>query len=165
MADKRPEASAADDSEAEDSEVESGGSDGDASVLASRLRLAVGQLTRRTRAAEGQPFTYYAVLGMLNRDGSMTTSDLAHAQFVRPQSMARTVAQLAEEDLVRFEPHPGDRRKTLVVLTDQGGDVLRTAMSRRTDWLRDLIESKLTPQEQRVLAAAVPVLERMASHG
>jgi DNA-binding MarR family transcriptional regulator len=137
---------------------------GDTSALAARLRLAVGRLVRRVRAAEAQPFSHYPALGTLNREGPMTTSDLAHAQFVRPQSMARTVAQLAEEGLVRFEPHPKDRRKTLVMLTDQGKRALDSAMTRRAGWLREVIEAELTPQEQRVLAAAIPLLERMASH-
>ena len=137
---------------------------GDTSVLAAQLRLAVGRLVRRARAVEAQPFAHYPALGTLNREGPMTTSDLAQAQFVRPQSMARTVAQLAEEDLVRFEPHPKDRRKTLVVLTDEGRRALDAAMARRASWLREAIENELTPQEQAVLAAAVPLLERMASH-
>ena len=137
----------------------------DASVLAAQLRMVIGRLVRQTRAREAQPFSHYAVLGSLNREGPMTTSDLAHAQFVRPQSMARTVAQLAAEDLVRFEPHPRDRRKTLVVLTEQGGKSLHTAMNRRAGWLRDSIVSELTSQEQRVLAEALPLLERMADRG
>jgi hypothetical protein len=37
-------------------------------------------------------------------------------------------------------------------------------MTRRAGWLREVIEAELTPQEQRVLAAAIPLLERMASH-
>jgi DNA-binding MarR family transcriptional regulator len=138
--------------------------DTDASVLAAQLRLVIGRLVRRTRATEAQPYSYYAVLGSLNREGPMTTSDLAHAHFVRPQSMARTVTQLAEDDLVRFEPHASDRRKTLVTLTSEGEKALRTGMSRRAGWLRELIEAELTPEEQQVLAAAVPLLERMASH-
>jgi DNA-binding MarR family transcriptional regulator len=137
---------------------------GDTAVLAARLRAAVGRLVRRIRAAEAQPLGHYPVLGTLNRDGPMTTSDLAHSQFVRPQSMARTVAQLVDEDLVRLEPHPKDRRKTLVLLTDQGKAALEAAMTRRSGWLREAVEAELTPQEQSVLAAAVPLLERMASH-
>ncbi|MBS2961837.1 MarR family transcriptional regulator [Actinocrinis puniceicyclus] len=134
----------------------------DSSALAAQLRLVIGQLVRRVRVMEDEPFAHRATLGFLDRDGPMTTSDLAHAQRVRPQSMARTVGQLAEEGLVRFEPHPSDRRKTLVVLTESGREAVRDGRVRRAGWLHQAIASELTAEEQRVVAAAVPLLSRMA---
>jgi DNA-binding MarR family transcriptional regulator len=134
----------------------------DSSALAAELRLVIGRLVRRVRTAEAEPFAHKATLGFLDRDGPMTTSDLAHAQHVRPQSMARTVAQLAQEELVRFEPHPTDRRKTLVVLTERGQATVRDGRVRRSGWLHRAIEIELTPEEQGVLAAAIPLLERVA---
>jgi DNA-binding MarR family transcriptional regulator len=135
----------------------------DPSALAAELRLVIGQLVRRARAVEAEPFAHKATLGFLDRDGPMTTSDLAHVQHVRPQSMARTVAQLADEGLVRFEPHPSDRRKTLVVLTDGGRESVRGGRVRRAGWLHRAIETELSEEEQHVLAAAIPLLERMAA--
>lgn len=134
----------------------------DSSALAAELRLVIGRLVRRTRTVEAEPFAHKATLGLLERDGPMTTSDLAHAQHVRPQSMARTVAQLAQEGLVAFEPHPTDRRKTLVALTESGRASVHGGRARRAGWLHRAIESELTPEEQGVLAAAIPLLERMA---
>jgi DNA-binding MarR family transcriptional regulator len=134
----------------------------DSSVLAAELRLVIGQLVRRVRTAEAEPFAHRATLGLLDRDGPMTTSDLAHAQHVRPQSMARTVAQLSDEGLVRFEPHPSDRRKTLVTLTESGQASVRSGRARRAGWLHNAIEAELTPEERGVLAAAIPLLERVA---
>lgn len=134
----------------------------DSSALAAELRLVIGRLVRRTRTVEAEPFAHKATLGLLDRDGPMTTSDLAHAQHVRPQSMARTVAQLAQEELVYFEPHPTDGRKTLVVLTESGRTSVHDGRARRAGWLHRAIESELTPEEQSVLAAAIPLLERVA---
>lgn len=134
----------------------------DASALAAQLRLAIGQLVRHVRFTEGEPFAHTATLGFLERDGPQTTSDLAHRQHVRPQSMARTVAQLAAEGLVRFEAHPTDRRKTLVVLTERGGERVRDGRLRRAGWLHHAIETELSEDEQRTLAAAIPLLSRMA---
>lgn len=136
--------------------------DDDSSALAAELRLVIGQLVRRVRVMEDEPFAHRATLGYLDRDGPMTTSDLAHAQRVRPQSMARTVAQLAREDLVRFEPHPTDGRKTLVEITDAGRRAVHEGRVRRAGWLHQAIASELTPEERHVLAAAVPLLHRMA---
>ena len=134
----------------------------DTSALAAELRLVIGQLVRRVRTVEAEPFAHKATLGLLDRDGPMTTSDLAHAQHVRPQSMARTVAQLAHEELVRFEPHPTDRRKTLVALTESGQASVHDGRARRSGWLHHAIETELSPEEQNVLAAAIPLLERVA---
>jgi len=137
-------------------------SDENASALAAELRLVIGQLVRRVRVMDDEPFAHRATLGSLDRDGPMTTSDLAHAQHVRPQSMARTVGQLADEGLVTFEPHPSDRRKTLVVITEAGRQAVDSGRGRRAGWLHQAIESQLTPEEQRVLAAAIPLLSRVA---
>ncbi len=134
----------------------------DSSALAAELRLVIGQLVRRVRVMEDEPFAHRATLGYLDREGPMTTSDLAHAQHVRPQSMARTVGQLAEEDLVRFEPHPSDRRKTLVVITERGRLAVHEGRVRRAGWLHQAIASELTADEQQVLAAALPLLHRVA---
>jgi len=137
--------------------------DGDPSVLAAELRLVIGQLVRRARVQDEEPFAQRATLGYLDRDGPMTTSDLAHAQHVRPQSMARTVGQLADEGLVTFEAHPTDRRKTLVVITEAGREAVNSGRVRRAGWLHQAIEDELTVEEQRVLAAAIPLLNRMAN--
>jgi len=137
--------------------------DGDPSALAAELRLVIGQLVRRARVQDEEPFAHRATLGYLDRDGPMTTSDLAHAQHVRPQSMARTVGQLADEGLVTFEAHPTDRRKTLVVITEAGREAVSSGRVRRAGWLHQAIESELTVEEQRVLAAAIPLLNRMAN--
>ncbi|WP_349260127.1 MarR family winged helix-turn-helix transcriptional regulator [Actinocrinis sp.] len=137
--------------------------DGDPSALAAELRLVIGQLVRRARVQDEEPFAQRATLGYLDRDGPMTTSDLAHAQHVRPQSMARTVGQLADEGLVTFEAHPTDRRKTLVVITEAGREAVNSGRVRRAGWLHQAIEDELTVEEQRVLAAAIPLLNRMAN--
>ncbi len=134
----------------------------DSSALAAELRLVIGQLVRRVRVMEDEPFAHRATLGYLDREGPMTTSDLAHAQHVRPQSMARTVGQLADEGLVQFEPHPSDRRKTLVVITERGRLAVHEGRVRRAGWLHQAIANELTADEQQVLAAALPLLHRVA---
>lgn len=132
------------------------------SVLAAELRLVVGTLVRRVRALEGEPFAHAATLGFLERQGPMTASELAHAQFVRPQSIARTLGQLAEDELVRFEPHPTDGRKTLVVLTEAGRRAVAQGRVRRAGWLHEAMETRLSTAERQVLAQAVPLLRRLA---
>ena len=57
---------------------------------ASELRIVLGQLVRRLRAEHRFPISQATVLSRLDREGAATTSALAAAERVRPQSMAHT---------------------------------------------------------------------------
>ncbi|MFD5647849.1 hypothetical protein ACFWIP_40350, partial [Streptomyces anulatus] len=57
-------------------------------TVAADLRVAMGKLARRVKQEDRIPHGQVAVLGVLDRDGAMTTSDLAADQRVRPQSRA-----------------------------------------------------------------------------
>src|SRR4051812_44192177 len=79
-------------------------------ALAADLRLQLGRLVRRGRAEDPRPQAVTAVLGLLGREGPLTTSQLAAAQRVRPQSMARTVRTLETDGLVERSTDPQDAR-------------------------------------------------------
>lgn len=93
----------------------------DPAAVATELRTAMGKLTRRVKHEDRIPLGQVSVLGTLDRDGAMTTSDLAADQRVRPQSMARAVGLLMEQGLVVRRAHPTDGRKSLVELSPRGG--------------------------------------------
>src|SRR5437588_1468183 len=92
--------------------------------LASDLRVVLGQLVRRLRAEHRFSLSHGAVLGRLDREGPQSVSDLAAAERVRPQSMAQTVSELEADRLVSRWPDPGDRRRALIELTEEGREVL-----------------------------------------
>jgi DNA-binding MarR family transcriptional regulator len=133
-----------------------------ATRAASELRLALGGLVRRVRAESGVPFGQLAVLGLLDREGPQTTSDLAAALRVRHQSMARTVGQLVALGDVAQAPHPSDGRKTVLSVTPAGRARLEDERTRRVDWLERAIEDQLTPAELRTLEEATALLERLS---
>ncbi|MFJ5534914.1 MarR family winged helix-turn-helix transcriptional regulator [Streptomyces sp. NPDC093261] len=133
--------------------------------IASDLRAVIGNLVRRARATDAMPQAQAAVLGFLDREGPMTTSELAARQQVRHQTAARVVAQLAELGLVRQKPHPNDGRKVLLMLTEPGLQALQARRGRRADWLAEAIKAQLSPAEQRHLAQSVTLLKRLAQHG
>src|SRR5437763_8944241 len=89
----------------------------DRSLLASDLRVVLGQLMRRLRAEHRFPISHGAVLGRLDREGAQSVSELAVAERVRPQSMAQTVSDLEADGFVTRRPDPGDRRRAMVELT------------------------------------------------
>lgn len=134
----------------------------DVARLASDLRLTLGRLVRRARAESSlMPVGQTAVLGRLDREGPMTTSDLAGAERVRPQSMARTVSLLQAEGLISSEPHPTDGRKTLLRIAPAGLEKLMAQREGREHWLAETLATELTAAERRTLRKSVVLLDRL----
>jgi DNA-binding MarR family transcriptional regulator len=134
----------------------------DSSLLASELRVVLGQLMRRLRAEHRFPISHGSVLGRLDREGPLSTVELANAERVRPQSMGQTLAELEAQGLIAREPDESDRRRTLIDLTDAGRAALAEDRKRRDGWLSEAIERDFSAAEQDVLARAVRLLERLA---
>jgi DNA-binding MarR family transcriptional regulator len=134
----------------------------DSSLLASELRVVLGQLMRRLRAEHRFPFSHGSVLGRLDREGPLTTVELANAERVRPQSMGQTLSELEAQGLIGREPDESDRRRTQIDLTYAGRAALAEDRKRREGWLSEAIERDFSPAEQDVLARAVRLLERLA---
>ena len=131
--------------------------------LAQEFRETLGRLVRRLRAESGQPpVGQLAVLGRLDREGPASTSDLAAAERMRPQSMAQTVRDLESAGLVSRRPDPDDGRRALVELTPAGLERLLTTRARREGWLAELFEHEFTAAERETLRAALPLLRRIA---
>ncbi|MFF4379087.1 MarR family winged helix-turn-helix transcriptional regulator [Kitasatospora sp. NPDC001547] len=130
--------------------------------LAADLRAAIGSLVRSLRGGDELPQNQAAVLGLLVRDEhTCTVAELAALQRVRHQSMARTVALMTGAGLVTQQPHPTDGRKLLVTATEAGRTALLDQRARRERRIAGVIESRLTPEEQHTLRAAVPLLRRL----
>lgn len=130
-------------------------------LVASDLRVVLCQLVRRLRAEHRFPLSHGAVLGRLDRDGPQSTSDLALAERVRPQSMAQTLGDLGADGLITRRPDPDDRRRALIELSDSGREALEQDRRHREGWLARSIDEELSPQEQEVLAQAVELLQRL----
>jgi DNA-binding MarR family transcriptional regulator len=133
-------------------------------TAASELRLVLGQLIRRLRAEYSFPVAQASVLSRLDREGTQTTSGLAAAERVRPQSMAQTLAELETAGLIERRPDPADGRRVLIELTTLGRERVLEARGQREDWLAAAITDELDPEEQRTLLAAVPLLRRLSQH-
>ena len=136
----------------------------DTTLLASELRVVLGQLVRRLRAEHRFSLTQGAVLGRLDRDGTSSISGLAVAERVRPQSMAQTISDLETDGLIVRRPDPTDGRRTLVELTERGGLILEQDRRQREGWLARTIADDLTRDEQRLLTGALPLLRRLAEN-
>jgi DNA-binding MarR family transcriptional regulator len=134
----------------------------DLAASAAELRLVLGQLVRRVRSESAFPIAQASVISRLDREGAQTTSALAAAERVRPQSMAQTLSDLESDGLVSRRPDPGDRRQVLIELTDEGRRKLRELRGARESWLADAMERELSPEERWLLLKVVPLLRRLA---
>jgi DNA-binding MarR family transcriptional regulator len=134
----------------------------DAASVASELRIVLGQLVRRLRTDNALPTSHAAVLSRLDRAGAQTTSGLAAAERMRPQSMAQTLAELGGEGLVARTPDPADGRQILIELTARGRERLAGERQRRESWLSQAIAAQLSAAEQKLLADAVALLRRLS---
>jgi len=133
-------------------------------ALARGLRGVSGKLKRRLRDQGGvgdlTP-SQIAVLLRLEKDGPATTSGLARAEAMRPQSMGAVIVALESAGLVRGTPDPQDGRKTLLSLTDTCRQWISDGRAARQDWLSRTIRARLSPQEQDQLALALALLQRL----
>ncbi|WP_405945541.1 MarR family transcriptional regulator [Streptomyces prunicolor] len=136
----------------------------DTARLATELRLAVGRLTRRLRQAHAVgdvSLSGVSVLARLARDGSESPTSLAEAERVRPQAMASTLALLEQRGLVRRSPDAADGRRSILAITDEGRAVLAERRSAAVNRLGAVLD-EFTAEERATLAAALPLLDRLA---
>jgi DNA-binding MarR family transcriptional regulator len=135
----------------------------DTTMLAGGLRITLGHLIRRLRAERRRfSLSQASVLGRLDRAGPSSIGALASAECVRPQSMTQIVADLEGDGLIARKADPSDGRRALVELTPLGLRTLHDDRRDREGWLARKIADDLTPREQRLLADALPLLQRLA---
>ena len=136
----------------------------DAFVLANELRAVVSALNRRFReqaTAHDLTTAQKSVLVRLERDGPATTTSLANAEAMRPQSMGAILSSLQTDGYVVAMPDPSDGRQTILSVTARWLDWADAARTARRDWLFRAVQAALGPAEQRDLQAIIPILRRL----
>ncbi len=145
----------------------SAGADHDVRALSDELRVAVWGLSRRMRVQvqEGAdvPLGQQAVLALLDVTPGMTSAELARAEFVRPQSMNKTVAALREAGYVASTVPADDARRHELHLTTSGEHLLAQIRALRGDWLTERLERDLGADERMILAQAATIMRRLTT--
>src|ERR1700739_645957 len=106
--------------------------------MSSYLSLAVMRLARQLRfrnPSSPVSLSQLSALTTLANEGAMTPGALAIRERVRPPSMTRVIASLAEEGFVDRSPHPVDGRQVLVSVSESGAELVRAARRARQEWL------------------------------
>jgi DNA-binding MarR family transcriptional regulator len=135
----------------------------DVGQVAVRLRRAVGDLVRATRGDDVLAPIPAGVMDLLDREGPLTTADLAVRRQVRHQTMAATIRELRDLGYVDAVPHPADGRMKVLSLTDAGRSALDDDRKGRVRRLADAIGGSLSGEEVRVLAQALTLIERVTA--
>ncbi len=135
----------------------------DPAEATSRLRLAVGRLSRRMRqeSSLGHSLTQIGILATLDRGGPTTLGDLAATERVAPPTITKAVATLVDEGLVEKVADPDDRRVCRAVLTPDGRHDVARMRSQRDAWLATRLAT-LAPDDQDRITQLVPILEALA---
>jgi DNA-binding MarR family transcriptional regulator len=132
---------------------------------ASDLRAFVGRLTRRLRQTSvvgEMTLSQASVLSLLEREGPATPGILATKERISPQSMGTILISLEALGLVSRTPDPTDGRCLVISLTEAGLQAVHGARRQREERLARALADHFTAQEQQVLIAALPLLERLA---
>jgi DNA-binding MarR family transcriptional regulator len=96
-------------------------------------------------------------LRTLRRHGTMRLSELSDHLHIAPRSTTEVVDALETGDLVRRRADPGDRRATLVEVTEHGTDVLAAIRDTRgTEAGR--VFGRLSPPDRAELARILALL-------
>ncbi len=135
------------------------------SRTAGELRALVGRLARRLRQTSvvgEMTLSQASVLSLLEREGPATPGVLATKEHISPQSMGAIVISLEALGLVSRTPDPTDGRCLVVSLTEAGIQAIQGARRQREERLARALADNFTDEEQQVLIAALPLLERLA---
>jgi DNA-binding MarR family transcriptional regulator len=125
--------------------------------LASDLSLAVMRLARQLRFRRPEsPVTLsqLSALATLAKDGAMTPGALAVRERVRPPSMTRVIASLADLGLVVRTSHPSDGRQVLVAVSDVGAALVDSERRASQEWLRSRLATLDRDDRDILLRAA-----------
>lgn len=133
--------------------------------LPSQLRLAVLRLSRRLRqqtVGDISP-SQLSALASVAKHGEVSLGELAAIERIAPPSMTRIAARLEERGLVSRRIDPSDRRVSRVVINPTGNELLAATRTRRDAYLAARLQA-FSPEEQLLLAEAVPLMERLAAN-
>lgn len=130
--------------------------------IAAAVAVSSGTLSRLLghAAGQGRSVTAWRVLAGLDRDGAQRVGDLAIGQRVAQPTMTGLVIRLEQDGMVTRKSDPSDRRVSLVALTERGKQEVDGYRSRAIEALAGSIGA-FSAEEQQVLAAATPLLQRL----
>jgi DNA-binding MarR family transcriptional regulator len=125
------------------------------------LALLVNADLTRGLAARGLTESRTRLLWELLQRGPSTQRELADALHVSPRNVTGLVDALVATGFVSREPHPSDRRATLVRFTEHGADVAQSLERDQHEFARTLFAGMPKAQLDRFVQGLDAVLDRL----
>jgi DNA-binding MarR family transcriptional regulator len=125
-------------------------------------REVVGQIEAELRGADFPSLSWYDVLLHLKRrpDGRSSPREIEDAGLLEQYNLSRLLDRMETEGLVRRVPYPGDKRRQLVEITEEGRSLQRRMWGVYGPAINRSIGEKLTDEEATHLAALLLKLMR-----
>ncbi|ROQ16796.1 MarR family protein [Curtobacterium sp. PhB172] len=124
-------------------------------LLSAAARSVERDWDERLRAI-GLPHAALIAVDILIRTGPTGADTIARTARVQPQTMSRTLERMERDGLVERTPHPDDRRRRLVTVTDHGRRAWETARH---------IEREVLPDDPALRTALTELLEKARQPG
>jgi DNA-binding MarR family transcriptional regulator len=142
--------------------------DPDPSGVAAALLTSISVLVRRVRQVPtggGLTMPERTALSGLDRAGPTTSAALAREAQITAQAMGTTLKALRARGLIERHPDPGDGRRAVLTVTRAGSRALKSKRNARVELVAQALASgAFTPTELKRLAAAAPLLDRLAQN-
>lgn len=137
-----------------------------AGAAARDLVMLFRRLRRRMRELPSGGLTpsQTSVLLHLDKEGASSTTVLAAAEGVRPQSMTATLNALEGLGLLRRRPDPEDGRRQIITLSEAGRVQADGGREARHGWLARSLDERLTPEQLRTVNEALTLLGDVLGH-
>lgn len=135
--------------------------------LASDLSLAVVRLARQLRFRRPDSpvsLSQLSALATLAKEGPITPGALAIRERVRPPSMTRVIASLAELGFIDRCAHPDDGRQVLVSVSESGRELIEVERRASQEWLQQRL-AELQPEQRNTLLAAADLMFAIVDEG
>ena len=125
------------------------------------LALLINADMTRGLAARGLTESRTRLVWRLLQRGPSTQRELADALHVSPRNVTGLVDALVATGFVSREPHPSDRRATLVRFTEHGADVARSLERDQHEFARTLFAGMPKAQLDGFVQGLDAVLDRL----
>jgi DNA-binding MarR family transcriptional regulator len=134
-------------------------------LLVAAIRRSVkAMVLRRVEPLGLAPLQFWLLIGALEVPAA-SQADLARRLRLDEPSVSRAVAALVRKGLLRAQRDQADRRRVLLVLTDEG-QALAATLAPIAAEVRGAVESPLEPEEREVVRRALTrVAGRLREHG
>jgi DNA-binding MarR family transcriptional regulator len=118
-------------------------------------RTVVGRIEAELKSAGFPSLHWYDVLLELkrSRDGRLTPREIEDAGLFEQYNLSRLLDRMEAEGLVRRIPYPGDKRRQLVEITEEGRALQERMWAVYGAAINRFISAKLTDKEAGQLSA------------